>query len=162
MESPSSDGNVCATLHCPYAQESRACLVQLLRTRGWVSSELSTPQRFSESRCPLGNCSPPGEELGRDVASCGRGRVQCGGVAFPAPQGLFLTCSPLLPPSHTPRLQAVIFHSPLPPQHYSPRSSNQEPGMLPLPRQPEVCSGAFRDATAPHLPHVTAWQEPLS
>lgn len=34
--------------------------------------------------------------------------------------------------------------------------------MLPLPRHPEVCSGEFRDAIAPDLPHVTAWQEPLS
>ena len=77
------------------------------------------------------------------------------GWAFQPPGGCSWCVPPFFLPDNTPRLQAVIFHSllpPPPPQPHSPRSNNEEPGALPFPKRishPNACQGVLGGCRGP-------------
>ena len=128
-----------------------------------VGSELSSSQRCWGSGCPPGSCPTKGPGRG----GIGRGRrfpweldgrhhVQHAGMGFPASRGLFLVCSPLLPPRQHPQTPGsyfpFTFTSSSPPQPQSPRSNNEEPGALPFPKRishPNACQGVLGGCRGP-------------
>lgn len=171
--------SLCGGLWCRCSRQVLPCLCSALLPPWPCRSESSSSQfsvrgscdSDSQRCCGSGCCPGSCPELGGGV--CSRGRWTRGTMpstqewAFQPPHGSLPVCSPPFLPDNTPRLQAVIFHSLLPPPHqpHSSRSRNEEPGAQPFPKhisRPNACRGCSRGAAAPHCSLSQAAKGPFS